>query len=62
MSANIPSTSGIDPQLRKVLDPVKENIELIKGRRGTKIGKLLATATSAEVIIKVNEIIDRLQG
>ena len=62
MSANIPSTSGIDPQLRKVLDPVKENIELIKGRRGTKIGKLLTTATPAEVITKVNEIIDRLQG
>lgn len=62
MSLNIPSTTGIDPAIRKVLDPLKENVELIKGRRGTKIEPLASTATTAEIIAKINEIIARLQG
>lgn len=62
MSAQIPSTAGIDPLIRRVIDPIKENVEIIKGRRGTKLEKLKDTATTAETIIKINEIIDKLQG
>lgn len=60
--AQIPSTAGIDPQIRRVLDAMKENIEVTKGRRSTKLAPLVSTATNAEIIGKINEIITRLQG
>lgn len=40
---------------------VKENIEIITGRRGEKIRALPDTASLADVISKVNEIVARLQ-
>lgn len=61
MSAQIPSTAGIDPVVKRVLDATKENIELIKGRRGTKIASLSVSATNTEIVNKINEIIARLQ-
>lgn len=62
MSAQIPSTAGIDQATRRVLDPLKENVEQLRGRRGAKIEALSDTATTAEIIAKINAIIDRLQG
>jgi len=62
MSTRIPSTSGIDPIIRRVLDPLKENIEIIKGQRGIKFAPLPENATNAEIIAKVNAVIARLQG
>ena len=61
MSAQIPSTSGIDPKVRRVLDPLKENMEKIRGQRGSKIDKLTSSASTAEIIAKINEIISRIQ-
>ena len=60
-SAQIPSTQGIDPVVRRVLDPIKENIEVLKGRRGDKIQPLQPAATLADVINKLNELIAKLQ-
>jgi hypothetical protein len=41
---------------------VKENLEVITGRRGEKIAPLNAsTATLADVVAKVNEILNRIQ-
>lgn len=40
---------------------VKENLEVLTGRRTGRIQPLQPTATQAEIIAKVNEIIDRLQ-
>lgn len=40
---------------------VKESLEIITGRRGTAITALSPTATTAEIIAKVNEIIEVLQ-
>lgn len=40
---------------------LKENIEILTGQRGGRIKTLVATATTAEIIAKINEIIDRLQ-
>lgn len=40
---------------------VKENLEILMGQRGGKTEPLAATATTAEIIAKINEIIDRLQ-
>lgn len=44
------------------LAAVKENIEILTGRRGSKISKLPATgATTDELAAKINELLDRLQ-
>ena len=40
---------------------IKETIEQITGQRGGVIERLPATATTAQIISKINEIIDRLQ-
>jgi hypothetical protein len=51
-----PDTSGFD-------EAVKENLEIITGRRPkvAKIEKLATTATTADIITKINEVINRLQ-
>lgn len=51
-----PSTAG-----QPFLDAVKEDLEVIMGRRGGKVKALPGTATLDDVIAKVNEIIERLQ-
>jgi len=43
-------------------EAVKESIETLTGLRGGRIAPLPATASAADVVAKVNEIIDRLQG
>lgn len=62
MKAQIPSTAGVDPTLKRILDPMKENIEQLRGRRQTKIEPLSASATNSEIIAKINEVIERMQG
>lgn len=41
---------------------VKESLEVLMGRRGGSIKPLPATASTANIIDKLNELIDRLQG
>lgn len=55
----IPAT--VDRELRSFLDPLKENVEVVIGMRGTRITPLPGTASAAEVIAKVNEILARMQ-
>lgn len=65
MSSKKPSIPALleveDDAARAALDALRENIEIITGRRGTLITKLGATATTSAIIQKINEIIDRLQ-
>ena len=51
-----PDTPGFD-------EAVKENLEIITGRRPkvAKIEKLATTATTADIISKVNALLDRMQ-
>lgn len=58
----IPSTQGLDPATRNVLDPMIEVLETITGRRPkiAKIAALPENATLGETRDKVNEIIKRL--
>lgn len=58
----IPSTAGIQSPARSVVDALKENVEDLRSMRGLRITALPASATLADVISKVNEIITRLQG
>lgn len=50
-----------DPRSPEFLNAVKENVEIITGRRGGKIAPLPTSATLPDVITKLNELIDRLQ-
>lgn len=40
---------------------LKENLELIQGLRGSKVQPLASTATTAEIIEKINELIALVQ-
>lgn len=57
----IPSPSGCGKEEARVLDAVKENVEQLRGVRGGKIQPLPATATTTDIINKINELISRLQ-
>jgi len=48
---------SVDSQTRAVLAALKENIETMSGQRGQAIAKLDSSATLADVISKINEII-----
>lgn len=54
----IPST--VDRELRSFLDPLKENVEVAIGLRGTTIKPLTGSPTLEEVAKKLNEIIARI--
>jgi len=58
----IPVLNSQDRTLNQVLAAVKENIEVITGARAgsAQIAPLGNTATNAQVIAKINEIIGRL--
>jgi len=61
---NIPAIpTNVGPGLSQVLAPMKECLETVMGRRrsGQRIAPLATTATDAEVIAKINEILDILQ-
>lgn len=60
----IPSVALQDQALNTVVNALKENIEIINGSRlGIgEISTLATTATSADIISKVNEIIRRLNA
>jgi hypothetical protein len=42
-------------------EAVKENLEAIMGFRGGKIAPLPNAATTDEMVVKINEIIEKLQ-
>jgi len=58
----IPSVALQDQQLNTVVNALKENIEIITGAR-IGVGEIRAlgtTATTAEIVAKLNEVIKRL--
>lgn len=58
----IPAVSVQDQTIAVLLRPIKENIEILTGRRGESLTKLDSSATLSEVITKLNEVIDRLNA
>lgn len=48
--------------LGRLLQAIKENQEARMGMRGTRVEELPSTATTADVINKVNDLIRLLQG
>lgn len=58
---SIPVVPLGSPQYNQ-LDAIKQNIDILSGRVGGKIVPLAGAATLADVINKLNEIIDKLQS
>tara|TARA_R110000822_G_scaffold35007_18_gene98923 strand:- start:1395 stop:1595 length:201 start_codon:yes stop_codon:yes gene_type:complete len=57
----IPSVLSVqDRSIAAVLGPIKENIEILTGVREGLISTLVSDATTAQIISKINEIINRL--
>ncbi len=58
------TTTGLNPELARALEPVKQSVEMITGARvGMKeINGLAATATLEQVIGRLNEVIARLNA
>lgn len=60
--ADVPKRAIPQAELGNRFDyAVKENIEIITGQRGTPIAVLATTATTAEIITKINLIIRTMQ-
>ena len=61
---SIPSMAGVTDQvLIRILSPLKENIESITGQRDGGITKLPESTTDSEsIVLKINEIIGRLNA
>lgn len=49
-------------QLASVLDPLKQNVEMLTGVRGGELTQLESGATTAEIIQAINAIIARLNA
>lgn len=60
MRPSISVPEGVDPELRRSLKAIKENIEILTGRRNNPIEPIqtgaASTATLADVITKLNEV------
>lgn len=56
----IPDPPPGNPALREHLLAIKENLELLTGVRGAKLTPLASNAALSDVIVAVNQIIDRL--
>lgn len=61
--ASIPVLMSQDLELNRFCAAVKQNLDDITGqaRNIEKIAPLSTTASNAEIIAKINEIIDRMQ-
>ena len=59
----IPQTPREGDKRERFDTALRETVEIITGRRGTasKVAPLASTATTADVIAKVNELLDVLQ-
>lgn len=59
---SIPSTAYLPPEVARVVEPLKANVELITGSRpgAVSLATLATDASLADVITKVNQILSRI--
>lgn len=59
---SIPGTSNLPQNIAQVIEPLKINVELITGSRpgSIELPDLSTSASLAEVITKVNQILSRI--
>lgn len=57
----IPDTAPLDEMLRNIIQPIKEGLEQVAGRRGVKVSLLTRNANTGDIVGKVNQLIELLQ-
>lgn len=58
----IPAVPNHDPATYNLLATLKETLEIMTGVRGGKMTTLASTATNAQIISKINEIVNKLNA
>ncbi len=60
--AGIPGTAYLPADMARVIEPIKQNLEIIMGARPgvPELDPLASTASLSDVIAKVNELVSRL--
>ena len=56
------NTSGLDPRLARVMEPVKQSIDMLTGARLGELKGLSRDATTEDIRVKINEIVARLNA
>lgn len=58
------TTAGLPEGLAKALEPVKQTLEMLTGRRSNvrELTKLSSEASKEEIVKKINSIMARLNG
>lgn len=56
----IPAVNFSDATVSQAISALKENVEIITGARGGEISSLAESATTTEIVSKINEIIVKL--
>lgn len=56
----IPSPTSLPQEYARVLNPMKQVLDHLTGTRSGEIIALPSTATTADIIAKINEIVARL--
>lgn len=56
----IPAVNFSDATVSQAISALKENVEIMTGARGGELSSLDSTATTAQIIDKINQIITRL--
>lgn len=59
---SIPATGNLPPEIARVIDPIKTNVELMTGARpgSTSLQELDSAATLADAVTKINQILSRI--
>lgn len=58
----IPGTGSLPVELSRIIEPIKQNVELMTGARpgSAELAPLPANASLADVVAKVNQLISRI--
>jgi hypothetical protein len=63
MAIRKPSIPAVTPtNISTTIGAIKENIELITGARQGELAQLAATASTADIITKINQIVIRMNA
>jgi hypothetical protein len=60
---SIPATNSLPPELGRIIEPLKANVEIITGSRpgSVALSPLPAAATLPQVVTQLNLILSRIQ-
>jgi hypothetical protein len=60
---SIPATNSLPPELGRIIEPIKANVEIITGARpgSAALAPLPSTATLTQVVAQLNLILSRIQ-